>query len=89
MQMFWNAIRAWLPALCALALAGCGGGDVRLTGDAGQGAAPLVADTFAANLTAEAQIPASTSGGQGAATVTVDPDSRRMVAVLVTSGVVG
>ena len=86
----------WMLAFSALALVACGGGggisesvDIGAPPPSNQTATQELANTFAANLTGAQEVPPLVSAANGSGTVVIDPATRRMNAVLVTSGVSG
>jgi hypothetical protein len=84
-----SAALALITAL-AVVLTSCGGGGEvgGREGDPalGQAATQQLADTFAATLVAEPDVPAA-NAAHAAGTVVIDPTSRHMLAVVATSGV--
>ncbi len=86
--------RGWLAALAVLALVGCGGGDsgpgsgALLTTSAQPAALELV-DAFAATLTGGDETPPAASTAQASGNLVVNPATRQMLAVVVTTGITG
>lgn len=88
--------RGWLLAVCALFLSACNG-----SGDSGgiigftpfpastQAAVQELVDSFAATLTGAQEVPARPSSATAAGTVVVQASTRRMNAVLTTTGIAG
>lgn len=86
----------WLAALLAVALGGCNGsGDpgnsVSLINEtpATRAAGGELTDTFAATLNGAQQVPVRVTSANGSGSVTINPASRQMTAVLTTTGIAG
>lgn len=87
----------WLVAGIALALAGCsgGGGDPGTTASliaetpSTRAAGNELSDAFAATLNGAQQVPQRVTSANASGTVTVNPVSRQMTAVLTTTGIAG
>ncbi|HEY0847492.1 MAG TPA: CHRD domain-containing protein [Noviherbaspirillum sp.] len=96
MQQFRFRLVALLAAFVTVALAGCNG-----SGDPGstvslinetpstRAAGQELTDAFAATLNGAQVVPMRVTGANGAGTVTINPVSRLMTAVLTTTGIAG
>ena len=90
------SVRGWLLVFSALFLAACNG-----SGDSGgiigftplpvstQAAVQELVDSFAATLTGAQEVPARPSSATGSGTVVIQASTRRMNAVLTTTGIAG